>query len=245
MEHKVNKNMIWLEDNTPRFTGEATHRRKSGKVEKPTTLAITNILPPEDFQCFNTGSSLEKWSKKPVRLKSAKATKSPTEDDKDFCYETLETDLSLLLNEPEEELSQDGSLSNLQYEVHTDIEQLLLKNENSTAADEVKEKSKRRRKTRGKDKPKKTIKFSISKPPSPQTEQVIRVDVTSNVSAGECRRAESALAEDNCSKGRAEMIDDKRKELKRNLNESSAEMCDEDFIVRCRQLALRQRRRRL
>lgn len=66
--------------------------------------------------------------------------------------------------------------------------------------------------------------------------------MTSNVSAEEERRG-GASDDDNC--GGGEVIDDKRKELKRNLNESGAEMCDEDFIVRCRQLALRQRRRRV
>jgi hypothetical protein len=207
-----------------------------GRSSKPTTLAITNINLPDNVQSFNTGSSLAKWSNKRVRLKSAKIPKTPTEFDKDFCYETLETELSLILNEPEERHTPD-SLTNLQYEVHTDIEKLLQESERCPEDD--KDKPKRRRKKRRNAK-KKTIKFSKS--PSPQTEQVIRVDVTSNVSAEEERRG-GASDDDNC--GGGEVIDDKRKELKRNLNESGAEMCDEDFIVRCRQLALRQRRRRV
>lgn len=206
---------------------------------------INNLNLPENIQSFNTGSSLEKWSKKRPRLKSAKISKSPTEDDRDFCYETLETDLSLLLNESDESPKSDDSLNNLQYEVHSDIEKLLQESSRSVEETEDEAKLKKRKKKRGKKDKNKIIKFSLSKPPSPQTEQVIRVDVTSSVSNEDKSRViETKKNEDNNNCLNEDFIDDKRKELKRNL-EKNTEMCDEDFIVRCKQLALRQRRRRL
>lgn len=229
-------------------------KRNKQEPENSLSVSITTIILPSNVESFNTGSSLEKWAKKRPRLKSgAKTAKSPTEDDREFCYETLETDLSLLFNGLEEDnKSIDDSLSNLQYQVHTDIEQLILKGEISKDKNEPTQKPKRRRKKHGTDQKEgggkakqgrnkaRTIVFSISKPPTPQTEQVIRVDVTSNVSIEEFRHAESNV--DDCGLQRDKMIDGKRKELKRNFNENAG-MDEENFIVRCKQLAPRQRQR--
>ncbi|XP_044267478.1 uncharacterized protein LOC123013164 isoform X3 [Tribolium madens] len=238
----------WKENNTLVFTGEEGHSYSfpffKQKGSKSNTLAINNLNLPANIQSFNTGSSLDKWSKKRPRLKSAKISKSPTEDDRDFCYDTLETDLSLLLNDSDDPpKSPDDSLKNLQYEVHSDIEKLLQESQRS-AQEEKEDKTKKRRKKRGKKTKDKVIKFS--KPPSPQTEQVIRVDVTSSVCNEEKYLGVKKMEENNNKDEIVDqMIDDKRKELKRNLEKNSEEMCDEDFIVRCKQLALRQRRRRL
>ena len=128
-------------------------------------------------------------------------------------------------------------MDNLHYEVHSDIEKLL--EETSRSVEEEDEVGERRRKKRGKGRKKKVKMIRFSKTPSPQTEQVIRVDVTSNVSANADRRRTVEIAkleEEECAK--RDEIDVERK----NLEENAVEMCDEEFIVRCRQLALRQRR---
>lgn len=259
------KRNMWNEENsTPFFTGEEGHRchilnfsrfdktnlicsysfpflRARTAKAKNTSLTITNIKLPDNIQGFNTGASLDKWSKKRVRWKSAKTSKTPTEFDKDFCYESLETDLSMLLNDLDEHpRSMNSSLDNLQFEMHTDIEKLLEESEKNIDEDSN---PRRRKKKRGKNKNKtKTIRFS--KPPSPQTEQVIRVDVISNGSANEdrCRRHEIKKTECNEFEKNEEVNNNTNKELKWNLTES-IEMCDNDFIVKCKQLALRQRRR--
>lgn len=91
-----------------------------------------------------------------------------------------------------------------EYEIHSDIEDLIRHTAEIRRREEEEAKKGRRKKhsndeeksrKRRKHGLKKTIRFSFSKPASPQTEQVIRVDVTSNISVEELRQIESSRSD--------------------------------------------------
>lgn len=212
------------------------------------------MLFPENVT-LNTGASLEKWSKKAPRLLSAKcksftprnqATSSIADEDYDFSYPL--TDLF------EEPLAEDFAQTNQElqlnfddYFVASDIEELMLRSER--IQEELTEKpTKGDRAKKKRHKFKKTIRFSLSKPPSPETEQVIRVDVTSNVSFEEDSETRTKGA--RLSKGGHRTISECLKsqpmrKFDKNNNEKSSESLEgpgDDFIVKCRQLALTQKK---
>ncbi|KAJ8946247.1 hypothetical protein NQ318_004616, partial [Aromia moschata] len=141
------------------------------------------------------------------------------------------------------------------YEVNSDIEELLKESMEIRQIVEQegfkeKEKSapyKKRKESKRKHKFKRTIRFSLSKPPSPNTEQIIRVDVTSNVSVDELRHPlneKGIFGKDNC--GNAKMTNGSGKDFDSGYSENGAinsDGDDEEFIIRCSQLALAQRGR--
>ncbi|KRT85341.1 hypothetical protein AMK59_2833, partial [Oryctes borbonicus] len=115
------------------------------------------------------------------------------------------------------------------------------KKEKKQEMDKEGEKDKDKVKTRTK-----TIKFSLSKPPTPQTLQIIRVDVTSNLSMEEelpetYRTGSSNISD--CSKGCGMKIL-KNKEIKENLHRkmsASKELSSNEVNFMCRRLILKDR----
>ncbi|KAH1024630.1 uncharacterized protein LOC125503844 [Dendroctonus ponderosae] len=249
--------MVWSTKGYHGYSYKLAARTKEQYTPRLTEpkLTITTLLFPDNVT-LNTGASLEKWSKKAPRLLSAKCksftprkplNSSIADDDYDFSYPL--TDL-FEQPQPAEDFAQindDLQLNFDDYFVASDIEELMLKSER--IQHELVEKPKKGDKTKKKrHKFKKTIRFSLSKPPSPETEQVIRVDVTSNVSFED--DSEIRTKEPRLSKGRNRTISEclksqSMRKLDKNNNEKS---CDgpkgdeDDFIVKCRQLALTQKK---
>ncbi|KAK4880626.1 hypothetical protein RN001_008772 [Aquatica leii] len=162
-------------------------------------VSVLNLILPKDTKAFNTGSSTQRWANKRPRLKSAKKV-SPEElkdvdnldvpniiEELQFEYK-LEEDTLVSRNEI------DPDIQRLLEGTHVDEELDVNDNKKISFDDEVtskknhklkrkhKKKSKEKRKDKEKKKMKKNVSFSLSKPPTPQTEQVIRVEVVSNYS---------------------------------------------------------------
>lgn len=190
---------------------------------------------PKDIKAFNTGSSIQRWSNKRPRLRSAKNQIKQDEDSAETDLDSL--DVSNLMKELQSECEEDENNEFKQEqpeELDPDIKKLIEeidKKGNADACDGAtidskrisfeledkletdtghKRKSKRKHKKKSKDekdkeksskskkKLTKTVSFSLSKPPTPQTEQVIRVDVISNYSmefAMESNRTDAMLSE--------------------------------------------------
>lgn len=127
----------------------------------------------------------------------------------------------------------DTSLGNLEYQVHADIEELILKSQRSIEEEPLPQERMSRRRKKKKNKLK-IIK--LSKPSSPETEQIIRVDVTS-ITSEETRAKRNKPDEDKKDKKT-----EKNKKLERTLTENPEKFCDDDIIVKCRQLDLKQRK---
>lgn len=175
-------------------------------------LSVNNIHLPEDVPPLNTGYSLKKWSNKMPRLKSAhkieKVNKNLELDSEyDMSYD-LHNILDCVDNSEAPEFSESANAE--EYEIHSDIEELLRRSAEIRQQREDEEGKSRRKlhavhdgrpltedksRKRHKHRLKKTIRFSFSKPASPQTEQVIRVDVTSNISVEELRQIESSRSD--------------------------------------------------
>lgn len=198
------------------------------KREKKAYVAEITLNLPENVKGFNTGSSLDKWSHKRPRLKSTRKSKSMSSSRIEGNSENTENNeveersvidiAALLKDEPacDETIKEDYEGS----EIDPDIQKLLLGSEGAASTPREKEerRSKRRRKKTGKRKEEdnvsgkkerkkivKTVSINLSKPPSPQTVQVIRVDVTSNYSFEEVEHNQSDKSEvvsnsNSCSK---------------------------------------------
>lgn len=188
-------------------------------------MKVTNIaLATEFVRQFSTGCFSERWAKKRPRLKSSKLKQESTNSHSDTNYDDRDNDddnfdVSMLLDElihdddttPGEMIEED--------QVDPDIERLLaetcetdvnqLKEDELEEEEADKEMMKQRKKAKRKEKRKKsknsrskTVKLSLSKPQSPETTQIIRVNVTSNYSIDEfdkeCKIDAALLAENNC-----------------------------------------------
>lgn len=91
-------------------------------------------------------------------------------------------------------------------EIDSDVEELIRKSQQSFSIMRTNSKessNEKRSKKKIKHRLKKTVKFSFSKPASPETEQIIRVDVTSNIAVETLRQMESGKGKYRslCSKG--------------------------------------------
>lgn len=239
-------------------------------------LTVTTLVFPDDTS-FNTGSSLKRWANKTPRLTSAKRKnhtprKNMLDDEYDFSYPISELlddndlDTQKNLGDINQQEQKNLALDLKEYYVSSDIEELMLKSQRTGEKFEQrgpskKEKNRKRDKSgdtvkQKRNKFKKTLRFSFSKPPSPETEQVIRVDVTSNVSFEEKSQLEyhmikNDLMKNDCTKGHGKLISGKLNDLSarkfdKNNNEKYGDLSneggEEDFIVKCRQLALTQKK---
>lgn len=83
------------------------------------------------------------------------------------------------------------------FEMNSDIEELWRKSQNKEESYQVENKKHHKlSKKHMKRKLKKCIKFSFSKPPSPQTEQVIRIDISSTISVNTLKKTEQPTGND-------------------------------------------------
>lgn len=233
--------------------------------EKP-SLSITNLKLPDGLRSFNTGSSLKKWQSKRTRLKSShiKRTHGPSgsedapqeESSLDASNSTSVSQESSNFSTETEEQSQPTarSFENPNYDIDPDVQKLFLpvpveedlqdpstiilkhkrrkhrsaKKRNDSSDVESDKKHKRRTKV---------IKFSLSKPPSPETVQVIRVDVTSNYSV------ELDNSENDSTAG--QLVASREDRAKQVESESDGERMvkrEKEFILKCQKLALNDRK---
>lgn len=145
------------------------------------------------------------------RLKSAhkKETVNKNRDldqEDDMSYD-INNILDCIDNSENREFSENVNAE--EYEIHSDIEELIRRSTEIRQRREDEERKSRKTQLTNEGRPmtedksrkrhkhrlKKTIRFSFSKPASPQTEQVIRVDVTSNISVEELRHIESSRSD--------------------------------------------------
>lgn len=221
-------------------------------------LSVKTIDLPENLKSFNTGSSLEKWTKKIPRLKSSKSAKlKPVSPDR-----STETDASDVLDNSndalvEQQFTRTNSIEDekdeTEYEIDPDVQKLLYEmreNENEHEMQKTRPKH-RRKKAVGKkldivdaersNQKKKTkrrtkvIRFSLSKPPSPETVQVIRVDVTSNYSIEDVENIENES--ETARSGIAP-----RKFAENSESEKVETKKSDSFILKCEKLALSDRK---
>lgn len=168
-----------------------------------------------------------------------------------------ETNRQDYTQEEEEEVEEEEEEETSDFEIDPDVRKLIKEASQETEARSPvvnKKRSKRRRKksetkketdsktNETKTKPKKTkiVKYAISKPPSPQTVQVIRVKVTSNYSFEE--KENDNVSENDCTRGHG-------RRFKRNFmynfskqNKSKEEDEDGNIEVECRKLVLSNRK---
>lgn len=184
-------------------------------------LTITTLMFPDDVMTrFNTGSSLERWSRKcPPLVGGNRKCPSPpllpdeTGGEYDF--------YSFMEEEPEVAGAQEPETIE-HHVVTSDIEELMMQHsERNVARKKRKGKKKVPEDGRRRQKRHKTVKMAISKPPSPGTEQIIRVDVTSNVTS----------------------FDSDVDSLTGDVTETSPSNLDDDFVIKCKQLALTKKAR--
>ncbi|KAJ8944106.1 hypothetical protein NQ314_009549 [Rhamnusium bicolor] len=124
-------------------------RNQSPVAEKQPTLSVKNINLPENVNKFNTGHSLEKWSKKAPRLRSGKkkttaSNSDPVEQDYDISF-----DVNDMLDCLDESQIQDDSTetpNGEEYEINSDIEELLRK---SQEGEQMEKKERKRFKPQG------------------------------------------------------------------------------------------------
>ncbi|XP_060518592.1 uncharacterized protein LOC132697263 [Cylas formicarius] len=195
-------------------------------------LAIRNLTLPDNVK-LNCGTSLRRWSKKTPRLRSSKTQRSKSPDISDES-DNISFNLTSILDNVILDDSENSEVEN-DYDLNSEIaDSKSDQNANVATNDgdvnirilEVRQQTKRI-----KNDLKKTIRFSFSKPASPQTEQVIRVDVTSSVSLDHFDNEDSSMEHEG-----------KRVPEQRASKITGVEG-EEDFIVKCRQLALTQKKR--
>ncbi|KAG5887732.1 hypothetical protein JTB14_035082 [Gonioctena quinquepunctata] len=205
--------------------------------EKSSILSVKNLEFANNTRTYTIGQSLERWSTKRPRLKSGEKGRNAVcrhfEERDDNACDITEI-LSNLDNNKE-----DSKEESTEYELNSDIEELWQRSQGSEAdTDDIRQKSSRSRdhnksKIKIKQKLKKKIRFSFSKPASPQTEQVIRVDVSSNILVDELRQM--GISNGNCNahlhcKGGSDQLF--------RSDEMKSENKQQDFLIRCSQLAL-------
>lgn len=140
---------------------------------------------PEWACSYEAGYSLERWRNKKPRLKnkSLNVRKIQKLDIPESTSSANETTIKEESESFENENEQEDTFSDT--EVNSDIEELFRKSqlfeETTDEFYEKRKKNKSHRHSKKKRKSKKTIRYSWSKPVSPETEQIIRVDVTSCV----------------------------------------------------------------
>lgn len=135
---------------------------------------------PECIHSYNSGYSLERWcNKKPIlRCKTAptkKIHRPEIPESSSFSLEPSKEDSDKIVIP----IIPEGSFSD--NDVDSDIEELFRRSQMCEDSEEIQKRDKNRRRPKKKRKSKKTIRYSWSKPVSPETEQVIRVDVTSSI----------------------------------------------------------------
>ncbi|GJQ86732.1 hypothetical protein Trydic_g14800 [Trypoxylus dichotomus] len=169
------------------------------------------------------------------------------ENDLDPDIQQLITSTRETVQEKEEDQLEDKEI--VDYNINKKIEKkrrhLKKKERKNEENEEKKDKNKEKDSERTKSKTK-TIKFSLSKPPTPQTLEVIRVDVTSNFSVEEelpetCRTASTTISD--CSKGCGMKIL-RNKEIKENLHKkmsASMELSSNEVNFMCRRVILKDR----
>ncbi|XP_066141616.1 uncharacterized protein [Euwallacea fornicatus] len=282
--NKNGENAVWITTGHHGYSYKLSAKTKQFSTPRGSAepqLTITTLMFPENINNCNTGSSLDRWSRKTPTLVSAKrrnysSKKNLMDDEYEFYYPVSDIlSESKLENEDaynyNPELLENGcdAFDFKDYYVSADIEELVLKSQRATEERcERKCGKKRKNKKKGagnddkgdsakskRNKFKKTIRFSLSKPPSPETEQVIRVDVTSNVSFDDTAEIEEVIKGNpslavnkdykrNFKANRKELsekpFDNNNNERQDNLG---IEGVEEEFLVKCRQLALTKKKR--
>ncbi|XP_072386656.1 uncharacterized protein [Diabrotica undecimpunctata] len=213
-------------EDIPKYFTQKHYGKLFEDQRKSPKLAVNTINLPENFSSYNTGSSLEKWAKKRSRLKSAQ--RKGLRENLDVLDENA-YDISEIL----ESLDQ-GDIGKEDYvsDVNSDIEELWKKSQREIETNEKRDKTHctkhERCRKRSKHKMKKFIRFSLSKPASPNTEQIIRVEISSTVSISELNHLHKNIDDRN---------DQKRKET------DSFDKEEQDFIIRCSQLVIEPKNR--
>lgn len=150
-------------------------------------MSVNCLQLPKCIPSYEAGYSLDRWSNKKPRLKGnvikAKKIELP---------EITETTCST--NETAKDDSDDFEIQNLDgdfsdSDLNSDIEELFRRSQRYEEAEEYsyekRKKDKHQRHRKKKRRSKRTIRYSLSKPVSPETEQIIRVNVTSSVQIDE------------------------------------------------------------
>lgn len=208
----------------------------------------------------SSNSPTKQWLKKTPKQKSVDVL--PKMNDEELELDEDDLNISMfphqLSKESEELIEEIKSTINIEEEIDPDIQKLILstrESEQNTVANEEDHKKgeKKRKKQKKKEKTSedkaktktKTIKFDLSKPGTPQTLQVIRVDVTSNFSMEEealdTNRTDSHISD--CSKGCGMKIL-REKEVKENKYRKAslcAELSENEVNFMCRRLTLKDR----
>nr|XP_023029240.1 uncharacterized protein LOC111517347 [Leptinotarsa decemlineata]XP_023029241.1 uncharacterized protein LOC111517347 [Leptinotarsa decemlineata] len=210
----------------------STMKNLSHDQKKSQIVSVKNLELPENFQTYNLGLSLEKWSKKRPRLKSGHKERNMgyhhfEEHDENEC------DITDILDNLEDN-KETSKAETSDYELNSDIEELWQRSQGSYGDETTSQHKSSRTREKAASKLKKTIRFSFSKPASPQTEQVIRVDVSSNISLEELKLMN--MDKETCGRSHSQC----KKEAEQNFrrDDKTYETEEQDFVIRCSHLAL-------
>lgn len=161
-----------------------TFARKSHNTgNKSTDVSVNCLQLPEWVPSYEAGYSLDRWRNKKTKLK-ARTTKVKIIDLPEITETTSST------NETPKDDTDDLEIQNLdgnfsESDLNSDIEELFRRSQRYEEPEEDRydkgKKDKHQRHRRKKRRSRRTIRYSLSKPVSPETEQIIRVNVTSSV----------------------------------------------------------------
>lgn len=126
--------------------------RHEERFKLPPEIKITNVGLPETLPPLNNGMSLERWAKKTPRLRSSRRD-SNREDTTQSCSEEYDIsfDVSHLLNDlDKDQINNDDDIDNnsttyIEYDVHSDIEELINKSRRASEEYEKRKEEKRKR----------------------------------------------------------------------------------------------------
>lgn len=171
------KQFLWVSCNKPTvlchlfLVVRCSYNNPYSKINRKThnpSLKITTIVLPKNIRTFNTGASLQKWkTKRPAVKSKQKLSSKAVASEEDENWEVYDDFILKDCDNVEQEI--------MDPDVHR------LPSSSGSSEDVAAEKGKKSKKK----KKSKIIRVSLSRPPSPETIQVIRVDVVSNFSVEE------------------------------------------------------------
>lgn len=160
-------------------------RKTNKNSNKSNNVSVKSLQLPEWVHSYEAGYSLDRWRNKKPRLRgrTAPPRRITILDIPDSACST---------NETHKDDSDDLDIQNVtmedncsENEINSDIEELFRRSQRYTEDtennNERRKKDKGQRHSKKKRRSRRTVRYSLSKPASPETEQIIRVDVTSSI----------------------------------------------------------------
>lgn len=158
-------------------------RKSNISNNKSNNVSVKSLQLPEWVHSYQAGYSLDRWRNKKPRLRGRTAPVRRI-NNLDIPESTCST------NETHKDDTDDLDIQNVtmeencsETEINSDIEELFRRSQRYVDEEDSNERKKKdkSRHSKKKRRSRRTVRYSLSKPASPETEQIIRVDVTSSI----------------------------------------------------------------